>query len=73
MESIIDSLKSLLAGYSNFFSSDAAQTDGTYWAFWLFSWSFSATASTIVSGAVAERLQFRCDPGSRESAACTAC
>jgi hypothetical protein len=50
----------ICAGHSNFFSSDASQTDGLYWAFWLFTWAFSATASTIVSGAVAERLQFRC-------------
>ena len=48
------------AGHANFFSSTSGLTGGTYWSFWLFSWAFSATSTTIVSGAVAERLQFRC-------------
>lgn len=46
-------------GHANFFSSTSGLTGGAYWSFWLFSWAFSATATTIVSGAVAERLQFR--------------
>ena len=47
-------------GAYNFFSSEASATGGTYWAFWLWNWAFSATAATIVSGAIAERLQFKC-------------
>lgn len=46
-------------GTSNFFSSDSSSYGSTYFAQWLFAYGFSATASTIVSGAVAERTQFR--------------
>ncbi|KAI3424104.1 hypothetical protein D9Q98_009465 [Chlorella vulgaris] len=47
-------------GYHNFFSADANDTSQTtYWAFWLYGWAFSATAATVVSGAMAERTKFR--------------
>ncbi|GAB4813391.1 hypothetical protein N2152v2_000437 [Parachlorella kessleri] len=46
-------------GYSHFFSSDSPSADSTYWSAFFFSWAFSATATTVVSGAVAERMQFK--------------
>ncbi|KAL4427117.1 hypothetical protein ABPG77_001121 [Micractinium sp. CCAP 211/92] len=45
-------------GYHYFFSANSPDT-GAFWAFWFFGWAFSATSSTIVSGALAERAQFR--------------
>ena len=49
------------AGTSNFFSANDSLTGGgNYWALWLFGWTFSNTAATVMSGAVAERTQFRC-------------
>ena len=44
-------------GYYGFFSSDSSHEN--YFPLWIFNYAFCATASTIVSGAVAERTQFR--------------
>lgn len=44
-------------GGKNFFLSSPKDVQGV-WAFWMFQWSFAAAATTIVSGAVAERCNF---------------
>mmetsp|Transcript_48467 Transcript_48467/g.90272 ORF Transcript_48467/g.90272 Transcript_48467/m.90272 type:complete len:500 (-) Transcript_48467:422-1921(-) len=48
-----------IGGGTNFAMGDHAQINGSFYATWMFQWAFAATAGTIVSGAVAERCDFR--------------
>eukprot|EP00210_Caulerpa_lentillifera_P004143 g3949.t1 len=55
-----DSLRRFIGG-SKFFLGhvDVDNDDDQVYAEWFFQWAFAATAATIVSGALAERCQFR--------------
>lgn len=46
-------------GTDNFIVSIIGQSDTSNFAFWIFQTVFAATAATIVSGAVAERIKFK--------------
>ncbi|MFA5015410.1 MAG: ammonium transporter, partial [Actinomycetota bacterium] len=46
-------------GTNNFIVSIIGQSDTSTFAFWIFQTVFAATAATIVSGAVAERIKFK--------------
>lgn len=59
-QTFLNLLSFFSVGAFNFFSSEADANGGTHWALWLFNWAFAATSATIVSGAIAERLQFKC-------------
>lgn len=54
-----DGCGNIFIGTSNFFATNYGDNGPVGFAQWLFGYAFSATSSTIVSGAVAERVQFR--------------
>jgi len=50
---------SFIGGTNVLMSDEPSETDYSFYATWMFQWAFAAAAATIVSGAVAERCQFK--------------
>lgn len=52
-------LQNFVGGNNFFLANITISKDPEFYARWIFQWAFAATSATIVSGAVAERCQFR--------------